>query len=61
MIMCLLAVVLASLDIAILGWGILFETRSHDAVQFLVLPSMCNYLVCVRAIVITFQTMEMTA
>ena len=38
--------------------SVFFETRCHDGIELLVLPTMSHYFVGVCAVVVTFQTMK---
>ena len=58
-VMSLLPVVTAAGGGAVLGGGELLESRSQDAVQLLMLPSVRHHLVGVGAVIVTFQTVEM--
>ena len=56
----LFAIVTAAWSCTVLGRGELFKSCSQDAVQLLMLSPVSDHLVCVCAVVVTFQTMKMT-
>jgi len=60
-VMSLFPIVTASWGRTVLRWGKLLKACSHDAVQLLMLPSMCHHLVRVRAVVVALEAVEMTA
>ena len=61
MVVGLFTIMTAAWNCTVLGRGVLLEPGRHDAVEFLVLSSVCDDLVRVGTIIVALEAVEVAA